>query len=73
MVGEIADHARQPAAQVVDSLDTVRDAAAWFRPLTAIIGAVLAARRPPGLLVAAPTIATIWLRRPRSCVRSLPG
>ncbi len=50
VVGEIADHARQPAAQVVDSLDNVRDAAAWFRPLTAIIGVLLAAAAAAGLL-----------------------
>ena len=50
VVGEIADHARQPAAQVVGSLDSVRDAAFWFRPLTAIIGFLLAAAAAAGLL-----------------------
>lgn len=54
IVAAIADHARQPAASVVASLDGVRDAARWLRPLTAIVGAVV---------MAAAAAALVWRER----------
>ena len=55
VVAEIAERARRPAADVAASLDTVRGAARWFQPLTAVAGALLALVAAAGLL---------WLHRP---------
>jgi hypothetical protein len=54
VVAAIGEHAHEPAQSVVDSLDAVRNTASWFRPLTALVGALLALAAAIGL---------VWLHR----------
>lgn len=50
VIGELADRAGRSRARVVGQLDTVRDAARWFRPATAVVGVVLMVGAAGGLL-----------------------
>jgi hypothetical protein len=51
VVAVVAERASRPAAQVVGTLDTVRDIARWFRPWTAVAGVALGAGGAAALLV----------------------
>ncbi|HMG40183.1 MAG TPA: hypothetical protein VK611_02605 [Acidimicrobiales bacterium] len=66
VVTEIADRAGRKKAAVVDRLDTVRDAAGWFGPATAVVGVVL-------MVAAAGGIAWLGRDRPRRAGFALAG
>jgi hypothetical protein len=51
VVAVVADRAHRPVAQIVATLDTVRDIARWFGPWTAVAGVALAVGGAVALLV----------------------
>ena len=50
VVASLADHARRPVGSIIDSLDALRRAAAWFGPLTAVVAVLVMVGSAVGLL-----------------------